>query len=118
MIEKYNLDEFNNTTHTIRVTFMYEDYIGHISYKISGNCRGADLLDANFLEYTDQEDIDKYVENDCELKVDEDWNIFSIVLHSPDGGTFSFEGKDDELQEFIVAIEIVAVDKDEVKENG
>ena len=38
--------------HTIRVTFMQWDYIGHVAFEIGGNCKGAELMDFTFLSVT------------------------------------------------------------------
>ena len=51
--------------HVVRATFMAWDYVGHVAWPIGGNCRGAAMLDTDFLECDTQEDIDRYVENDC-----------------------------------------------------
>lgn len=58
--------------HTIRVTFQQWEYTGHIAFTCGENCHGAIMLDANFLDYDSQDDIDRYAENDCDLKYDED----------------------------------------------
>ena len=31
--------------HVIRVTFMQWNYVGHVSFRIGGNCKGAEVLD-------------------------------------------------------------------------
>lgn len=57
--------------HIVRATFMAWDYVGHVAWPIGGNCRGAAMLDTDFLECDTQEDIDRYVENDCQFSFDE-----------------------------------------------
>ena len=47
--------------HTVRVTLMQEDYIGHVSYEVHGNCTGAAVLDVDYF----LEDGEPYIENDC-----------------------------------------------------
>jgi hypothetical protein len=103
MLEKY--DPNVEGTHIIRVTFMQWDYVGHISYKMGGNCRGMDLLDGAFLECDNQEDIDRYVENDCAYAYDEDANMFSAILHNAVGDELEVES-DTDFGEMVVAIEI------------
>jgi len=55
--------------HVVRTTFMAWDYVGHVAWPIGGNCRGAAMLDTDFLECDTQEDIDRYVENDCQFSL-------------------------------------------------
>lgn len=97
--------------HTIRVTLMYLNYVGHIAYKMGGNVRGADLLTADCFECDTQEDIDHYVENDCKLTHDEDSNIYKAVLTNPDGDTEEVEGDWDEMKNMVVAIEFSNVEE-------
>lgn len=78
MISSY--DPNFHGVHTIRVTFMQWDYIGHVSFGIGGNCKGAELLDFTFLECDNQEDIDRYSENDCQFSYDEENEVYTAVL--------------------------------------
>ena len=36
------------SVHTVRVTLMQEDHIGHVAYDVYGNCTGADVLDVDY----------------------------------------------------------------------
>lgn len=95
--------------HTIRVTFMYKDYIGHIAFQIGGNCKGSALLDPSFLEYHDQDDIDRYVENDCHFKFcgnDEDEEYFAVTLKNANGDELLVEDNPLNFANMIVGIEI------------
>lgn len=107
-IMKYydNMDNFRERTHTIRITLQCGEHKGHIAYKMGGNCFGKTLLDWS-PECDSQEDVDRYVENDCGFRVDEDMGIYLYTLKDDEGNTCEFESDDRELEENIVAIEIV-----------
>lgn len=104
MISSY--DPNFHGVHTIRVTFMQWDYIGHVSFEIGGNCKGAELLDFTFLECDNQEDIDRYSENDCQFSYDEENEIYTAVLRNADGNALEVEGNEDDFKVMAVGIEI------------
>lgn len=99
-IKNYN-PNIHKGVHTIRVTIQRWDYVGHIIKKIYGNCKGKSILDFDF----DEEDAD--VENDCNLKFDEDEEIFSAVLTNEGGNTLEVEGTARDFNKMIVATEII-----------
>lgn len=101
-----NLDNFYERTHTIRVTLQIGEYKGHIAYKMGGNCFGKTLLDWN-PDYDDQEDINRYVENDCNFRLDEDYDVYLFTLKNENGETSNFECDLYDLENNVVAIEIV-----------
>lgn len=107
MIKQYSPKDYN--IHRIRITLMEGDYSGHIAYEHGGNCRGAALLDPNFIYETSQEDIDQYVENDCHFTFHEDGEWFSAELKNPAGDTLTVSGSDKDMSERIVSIEIDGV---------
>ena len=84
--------------HTIRVTFMQWDYIGHVAFEIGGNCKGAELMDFTFLECDNQEDIDRYSEEN---------EIYTAVLKNADGNALEVEGNEADFKAMAVGIEIV-----------
>lgn len=100
--------------HTIRVTFMYKDYIGHISYKIGGDGKGSSVLDFDFIKNDAQEDIDLYVENDCCFKYDEDEDVFRCKLYNPQGEILKYEDSPNDFGDIIVGIEITDYRKDDL----
>lgn len=108
MIKNYNPNS-GNAVHTVRITLMYHDYVGHIAYEIGGNAKGADLLDANCIGYDTQEDIERYVENDCAFSVDEDYDCYRATLHNENGDTLEVDGDADEMRDMVVSIEFSAV---------
>ncbi len=98
--------------HTVRITLMQWDYVGHISRMIGGNCKGAYLLAADCFELDTQENIDKYVENDCNLSYDEDHDIYKAFLTNPDGEVLEVEGDENEMKSMVVSIEFVNVEEE------
>lgn len=87
--------------HTVRVTIQQWGYLGHITQKISGNCKGKDILGFDF------ECEDGEIENDCDLRFDDDYNIFRAILKDEDGNTLEVEGDEEEFNQMIVSLEIV-----------
>ena len=111
-----NRDNFRPRTHTIRVTFQTENYVGHIAYEMGGNCQGLDVIDFD-PDNISQDEIDSYTENDCNLSFDEDDEFFRITLTNPDGEQLQCEREDEDFKNLIVAIEIIncKIDKSEEK---
>lgn len=95
----------NYGVHTIRVTFMQLDYIGHIAFEIGGNCKGAALLNSDFLIDLDEGDIERFVENDCDFAIDD--HIFSVNLKNGNGDILIVKDYEDEIDNMIVGFEIV-----------
>lgn len=104
MVQSY--DPNFQGTHVIRVTFMMWKYVGHIAYKIGGNCMGGSLLESDFLENETQDNIKHYVENDCNFRFDDEEEIFYATLKDEDGNELDVEGDDIEFRNMIVNIEI------------
>lgn len=108
-IESYDPD-MDYAVHTVRITLMQYDYTGHIAYNISGNCKGASLLDAQTcLECWEQDEIDNFTENDCEFRYDEDYEMFTAVFFNDRGETLEIEADESEIQDMVVCVEIVRV---------
>ena len=103
MIKSY--DPNFEGTHMIRITFMQWDFIGHIAFAIGGNCKGAALLNADFLDYDTNAEIGRYVENDCEFSFDEDCELYTAVLKNADGNTLDVDGDSEDFKDMIVCIE-------------
>lgn len=102
-MKSYNLD-IESGVHTVKITLQNNGYVGHIIQKVSGNCKGRDMLDFNF---ENEEDSDLLPENDCQLEYNEDYNIFRCVLVNAVGSTLECEGDAEEMNDMIVAIEII-----------
>lgn len=101
-----NRDNFRERTHTIRVTLQSGQYKGHIAFIMGGNCFGKTLLDWS-PDCECQEDVDRYVENDCDFRIDEDMEIYLYTLKDGAGNTCTFESDLSELEDNIIAIEII-----------
>lgn len=99
-------DNFRNRVHTIRITFQYKEYKGHVSYEIRGNCRGLNVMDVDF-DCWDNCDIENLKENDCSLIWLEEAGIWQMELKNDEGSTLIFEEEDGELNNYVVAVEIV-----------
>ena len=95
--------------HVVRVTFMQWGYIGHVAFKIGGNCKGAFLLDFTFLEYDVQEDIDLYTENDCQFSFDDEYEIYRATLKNANGDELEVEGDTEDFKDMVIGIEIAEV---------
>ncbi len=108
-----NNDNLHDRIHTIRVTLQSGEYKGHIVFKVGGNCFGMDLLTWN-PECETQEDVDRFVENDCNFRIDEEYNCYLYTLKDENGNECEFESDEDELKDNVVAIEIIdcVVNKD------
>ena len=91
------------SVHTVRVTLMQEDYIGHVAYEVYGNCTGADVLNADFFI----DEVEQFIENDCEFEWIEDF--FSATLRNASGDKLPISGMDTDLRHLIVGMEIVDV---------
>lgn len=44
MMQNYNIN-IRNGIHTVKVTLQQWDYVGHIIYKIGGNCYGRNVME-------------------------------------------------------------------------
>ena len=64
------------------------------------------MLDTDFLECDTQEDIDRYVENDCQFSFAEESETYSAVLHREDGDTLEYSGDEDEFKSILISMEI------------
>lgn len=87
--------------HVVRITLQIWDYIGHIVRKVRGNCRGKHVMDFDFYEE------DEFPDNDCHLIYHEDTDYFSCVLKNEKGDELQGEYDADEMNDMIVAVEIV-----------
>lgn len=88
--------------HTVRITIQQWGYVGHITEKVSGNCKGRDILGFDF----DCQDEDSLLENDCSLKFHEDGYI-SATLRDEAGNEMEFEEDAEYFNNMIVAVEIM-----------
>ena len=77
----YDVEAFSGI-HVVRLTFMYENYVGHVSFKIGGNCHGKTILQAalDFIFEECNYGSSDFIENDCQLE----------IIESPFGDQFRF----------------------------
>ena len=104
MLEKYD-PNICFGRHTIRITLMHWDYVGHVAVEVNGNCKGAILLDPCYIVEADEDDIQHFVENDCNFSKES--GIFSAKLKNQKGEILEIEDFVDEIENLIVGIEIV-----------
>lgn len=90
--------------HTVKVTLQIWDYVGHVTYKIGSRCKGRAILDFDFLDF---ETEDEFSENDCCLEYHEDGDYFSCTLKNENGDTLECKNDVEEMNDMIVALEIL-----------
>lgn len=90
-----------NGVHTIKITLQQWDFVGHIIQKISGNCKGRNVLDFDF------ECEDEFPDNDCDLTYNDEYNMFSCKLKNKEGDTLECEGDAADMNKMIVGMEII-----------
>ena len=85
------------------MTLQSKDFIGHFTRKIKGNVHGRDILDFDF----ESDDIEG-VSNDCDLKYDEDYDLYSVILKNNKGVELLLDGMyAEEMNDMIVGLEII-----------
>lgn len=87
--------------HTIRITLQMWEYKGHIIRRVGGNCKGKSVLEFEF------EHEDDFTDNDCRMKYHEENDCFTCTLKDENGNTLKCDGDANEMNDMIVAIEIV-----------
>ena len=98
--------------HTCRITLMEREFIGHITFELGGNCRGASIINSA-LEYL--YDPCK-LESDCGFTYTED-GYYSFSLRNGES-ILPIDGIDfDELSDMIVAVEIIDYKDEEKRES-
>lgn len=107
-MKKYDIrDNFRSRVHTIRVTFQWKEYKGHIAYEVYGNCRGLNVMDIDF-DYMDSEDINRLVENDCSFRWDENYEVWQMNLKDEEGNICEcYDIEPNDINDYVVAIEII-----------
>lgn len=106
MIKKYVQGQTG--CHIVGVTFMHEDYKGHVSWKEFGNCRGLDILYLDdCCEFEDPDFINNLIDNDCGLKlIEEGGEYVELTLTNESGDKLLLEVNTEELSDFVVKVEI------------
>ncbi len=101
-MESYDINIYDGT-HKVKVTLQCKEYIGHIIYDMGGNCHGLTIIQSADFETETFE----YSENDCKLQYDERSDYFTAELVSEDGDILIVEGDGAEMNDMIVAVEII-----------
>lgn len=104
---KYYDPNVRDGIHRVQITLQQWEYVGHIIYQMSGNCQGLSVL--NTADFETDSYTSKYAENDCNLRFDEDAEIFSLELNGEDGDTLEIHADAREMNDMIVSIEILEV---------
>lgn len=90
-----------NGVHTVKITLQQWDFVGHIIQKISGNCKGRNVLDFDF------ECEDEFPDNDCDLTYNDEYNMFSCKLKNKEGDTLECKCDAADMNKMIVGMEII-----------
>lgn len=107
-MKEYNLFDYYYAKHKVQITLQEDSYIGHVIFSIGGNCRGVDILKiANFEDETFED-----AENDCRLQYIEEGDYFEAYLKNENGDQLLIECNGEEMNRRIVAIEIIAFEKE------
>ncbi len=101
-MKEYNPNIYEGV-HKVRITLQQWEYKGHIIYDMHGNCQGLSILNTADFETDSYENS----ENDCNLKFDEDSEVFSLELKNEEGNTLELHVDGEELNNMMVAIEIL-----------
>lgn len=101
-MKSYNTD-IECGIHTVEVTLQKLGYVGHFTYRLSGDCYGREVI-----EYIDFECVDcSFTKNDCNLEYCEEGGIYSAFLKDSEGNKHYVEGDAEDFNNMIVKVEIL-----------
>lgn len=118
---QYYKPKSGDNLHVIRVTFAYEEFVGHVEIPVHGNCKGADILDEglSFWEVCEEDDMKHIISNDCKLRLhhneakDKYWYSMEMKhISGRDEYLIHDKLEDEELQDMIVKVEIISCEAD------
>lgn len=98
-----NYQESYLGTHYVKYTLQYKDYTGSFVREIGGNCRGADVMDADIFDSL----VTNLYSNDCQLTYNGEFETYGFVLKNKNGEIYENEDYVDEMGKYLVAIEII-----------
>ncbi len=107
MLENYNI--YREGVTTIKVTFQNENYKGYVTQKVTGRCKGRNLLSFD-LELCRE---DEFEENNCQLQYHEENDSYTAVLEAEDGDLLEVNGNASYFNNMIVALEIIDFDEND-----
>lgn len=105
-------DPSGDGTHTVKVKFMCEDGYCEIVAEIGGNTSGTQILEsftADDFIYApqDHEGNRKYARFFPEDRGKKCSGIETFIFHQPDGSTFMFEAEDENINRYMIGVEII-----------
>lgn len=113
-LREYDPNTDSNRKQYVRATLMQWGYKGHIITAIGGNCLGLDIL--NTIDFDTETEFDTpSTKNDCSLMYHEDGDFFSAILHDDEGNELHVDGDAQEMNQMIVAVEIIDPESGERK---
>lgn len=99
-------------THTIQVTFQYKQYIGTLTYRVGGNCKGLDLLSGNPLDAFGPDDFSALQTENMKLRYDEYADVFMVIFNPNSPNSLEMELEPREVEQLIVKVEIIDFQED------
>ncbi len=102
--------------HKIEITLQQWNYKGVLQIEISGNCKGASLINDSIIDTI----FDCYYEDTledcgCNFSISDDDEWFNVVLKDEHGEELEIEDKLDEFERIIVGINIIDFSKDKME---
>lgn len=108
MITQYN-PNIQEATHILRMTLLWHDYVGHISFAIDGNCKGASVLH-EALDFFYEDYMDSVTDNDCQFDYDDVNDVYLLTLQNASGKTKCLCFDASEIATLLVKVEIESVE--------
>lgn len=111
-MEYYHALRNSTGTHTIQVTFQYKQYVGSLTYRVGGNCKGLTLLSDNPLEEFGPDDFDALQTENMKLRYDEYADVFMVIFNPDSPNSLEMELEPREVEQLIVKVEIIDFQED------
>ena len=96
-------------THTVKITLQQWNYKGELIVEIGGNCKGFSILESS----KDSINKEETYNSNCKFQIEDNW--FYCILKAEDGDELDVEDELDNLEDYIVKIEIIDFKESEVK---
>lgn len=100
--------------HKVKVTLQQWEYTGSIVFEMGGNCKGFSIINGALDSIYDEQ----LVQNNCNFKFfdeedDEGNDWFKCELINQNGEILEIEDETDDLEKYIVAVEIIDYTSDD-----
>ena len=92
--------------HTLRITIMNFDFVGHIEKEVGGNCRGKSMIESGLDIFEEFEGETKFMRSDCELTALPN-EMLRAVLTNEKGEQLIITEHYSEFEDMIVGVEII-----------